>query len=233
MKGYGQYCPVARASEVFAERWTPIIVRNISLDCHSFNEILRGAGGLSKTLLADRLRTLGRAGIVRTVPNPRGRGSLYYLTPAGQELAEVCNVLGTWGARWMEMELEHMDPLAVLWAKSRLWDVDLLPRERIVIRFDITDYPKAIWILARRTGVELCVKHPGFPEDLVVTADRETLTLWHSGRLPYGHAIRSGRMTVEGPRDLVRTFPTWVPLSLFADVKPAASARPEAVERAL
>jgi DNA-binding HxlR family transcriptional regulator len=221
MKGYGQYCPVARASEVYAERWTPIIVRNISLRCHTFNEILRGAAGLSKTLLADRLRTLGRAGIVDAVPNLRGRGSLYYLTRAGEELAEVGKALGSWGARWMDMELEHMDPVTVLWAKTRLWEVEKLPKDRIVIRFDVTDYPKPMWILAQRSGVELCVKHPGFPEDLIVTADRETLTLWHSGGLPYRQAIRDGRMRLDGPRELVRTFPDWVPLSPFSDVKPA------------
>lgn len=224
MKGYGQYCPVARASEVFAERWTPIIVRNISLGCNSFNEILRGAPGLSKSLLVERLRTLQRAGIVDAVPNPHGRGSVYYFTDAGEELAEVCKVLGTWGARWMEMELEHMDPVTVLWAKTRVWDVSDLPQDPIVIRFDVSDHAKALWILVQRNGAELCVKHPGFPENLVVTADREALALWHTGALPYREAIRTGRVRVEGPRALVRTFPDWFPLSGFADVKPVRAA---------
>lgn len=225
MKGYGDYCPIARASEVFAERWTPIIVRNISLECHSFSEILRGASGLSKTLLADRLRTLERAGIVDAVQNPRGRGSLYYLTEAGRELAEVCKSLGRWGARWREMEFEHMDPVPVLWSKTRTWDLAGLPRERVVVRFDVTDYPKPMWVLAQRDRAELCVTHPGFPEDVVVTTDRETLAMWHAGTVPYRQAIRSGRMKVEGPRELVRTFPDWVPLSLFADEKPVRAAR--------
>ncbi len=230
MKTYGQYCPVARASEIFAERWTPIIVRNISLGCHSFSDILGGAAGLSKTLLVDRLRMLERAGIVDAVSKPRGRGSLYYLTQAGEELAEVCESLGKWGARWMEMETEHMDPVPVLWAKARSWDLDALPRDRVVLRFDLSDYPKPMWILAQRDGVELCAKHPGFPEDVVVTTDRETLAMWHSGGLSYRQAIRSGRMTVEGPRDLVRTFPAWIPQSLFADVEPDRT-RPTKVVR--
>ena len=218
MKGYGQYCPVARASEVFAERWTPIIVRNISLGCHSFSEILGGAAGLSKTLLVDRLRTLERAGIVDSVPNPRGRGSLYYLSEAGEELADVCKSLGKWGARWMDMETEHMDPIPVLWAKTRSWDIDALPRDRVVVRFDLSDHPKPMWILAQDAGVELCAKHPGFPEDVVVTTDRETLAKWHSGRLRSREALKSGRMKVEGPRDLVRSLDSWVPQSQFADV---------------
>ena len=221
MKGYGQYCPIARASEVFAERWTPIIVRNISLGCHSFNEILSGAPGLSKSLLSERLRTLERVGVIDTMPNPRGRGSLYQLTPAGAELAGVCKALGVWGARWMELELEHLDPVPVLWAKTRGWDVEKLPVQRMVIRFDLVDHDKPLWILAQPTGAELCAKHPGFPEDLVVSTDCETLTMWHTGTISYGAALRAGRVTMEGPRSLIRSLPEWFPLSSFADVEPA------------
>ena len=43
MRTYGQYCPIARGAEIFAERWTPLIVRNLYLGCGSFSEILEGA----------------------------------------------------------------------------------------------------------------------------------------------------------------------------------------------
>jgi DNA-binding HxlR family transcriptional regulator len=224
VKSYGQYCPVARAAEIFAERWTPIILRNISLECHSFNQILGGAPGLSKTLLSDRLRSLERAGVVETVPNPHGRGSLYYLTDAGHELAEVAKVLGRWGARWTDLEVWHLDPYVVLWGKCRLWDLSKLPRPRIVIRFDISDFRQPLWILVQAGGAEVCAKHPGFDEDLVITTDRETLALWHSGTLSYRDARAAGALRIEGERSLVRTFPEWVPLSMFAGVKPARSA---------
>src|SRR3970282_1642200 len=52
MRTYGQYCPIARGAEIFAERWTPLIVRNLYLGCGSFSEILEGAPGLSRTLLS-------------------------------------------------------------------------------------------------------------------------------------------------------------------------------------
>src|SRR5690349_8837487 len=58
MEGYGQFCPVARASEIFAERWTPLIVREIMSDRHHFNEILKGLHGAPPTLLGERLRGL-------------------------------------------------------------------------------------------------------------------------------------------------------------------------------
>jgi DNA-binding HxlR family transcriptional regulator len=221
MSTYGQYCPISRASELFAERWTPLIIRNLAIGCRTFGEILAGAPGLSKTLLSQRLRKLERAGVLTAESNPRGRGSLYELTQAGAELAKVGDALGEWGARWMGFELEHMDPGVVLWAKSRAWDPSVQPRARIVIRFDITDHDKPLWILAERGGAELCAKHPGFDEDLVVTTDRETLTMWHTGRIPLRSAVRDGRLKIDGPRDLVRSFGDWVPLSAFAHVAPA------------
>ena len=56
MRTYGQYCPIARGAEIFAERWTPLIIRNLHLGCETFGEILEGAPGLSHTLLAQRLQ---------------------------------------------------------------------------------------------------------------------------------------------------------------------------------
>lgn len=116
-----------------------------------------------------------------------------------------------------------MDPDVVLWAKCRLWDLSKLPRPRVVIRFDIADFRQPLWILVQPTGAEVCAKHPGFDEDLVVAADRETLALWHCGKLSYREARAGGRLQVEGVPALVRSFPDWVPLSMFAGVD---SARP-------
>src|SRR3546814_7676138 len=52
------YCPIARGAEIFAERWTPLIIRNLYLGCGNFSEILEGAPGLSRTLLSQQI---GRA----------------------------------------------------------------------------------------------------------------------------------------------------------------------------
>ena len=68
MRTYGQYCPIARGAEIFAERWTPLIVRNLYLGCDTFGEILKGAPGLSRTLLTQRLKQLERLGIVESAP---------------------------------------------------------------------------------------------------------------------------------------------------------------------
>jgi DNA-binding HxlR family transcriptional regulator len=63
VRTYGQYCPIARGAEIFAERWTPVIIRNLYLGC-GFSEILDGAPGLSRTLLSQRLKQLERLGVV-------------------------------------------------------------------------------------------------------------------------------------------------------------------------
>jgi DNA-binding HxlR family transcriptional regulator len=74
MRTYGQYCPIARGAEIFAERWTPLIVRNVYLGCGTFGEILDGAPGLSRTLLSQRLKQLELLGVVASTPKSAGRG---------------------------------------------------------------------------------------------------------------------------------------------------------------
>src|SRR5215510_16051747 len=119
MRAYGQFCPVARTAELIAERWTPIIVRNLLNGCRTFTEIRQGAPGIPTALLAQRLDTLERAGVVERRPGPSGRGSAYQLTEKGRELKAVCDAMGQWGARWLEIEPHHMDPAYVLWATTK------------------------------------------------------------------------------------------------------------------
>src|SRR5688572_9092643 len=98
-QGYGQFCPVALAAEVLAERWTLLIVRELLNGSARFNEIRRGVPRLSPTLLKQRLETLEHSGIV--VRNADGDGAPNYrLTDAGTALAPVVNSIGEWGQRW-------------------------------------------------------------------------------------------------------------------------------------
>lgn len=225
MGEYGQYCPVAKGAEVFAERWTPLVIRNLYIDCHSFSEILAGVPHMSRTLLAQRLRSLERDGIIEARPNPKGRGSLYYLTPAGQELTRVCIELGTWAARWLHLRPQDMDPYVVLWGWMKFIKPERLPNRRVVVRFDLHDRPKEpFWLLLDRRECEVCIKPPGFDEDIVVRTDCETLTLVHMGRLALAEAVRSGRWQMDGPSQLVRALPSWGGLSYFAGVEPVAEA---------
>src|SRR3982074_1506784 len=100
MHSYGPYCPVARAAKLLADRWTVLIIRELLADVNHFNELERGLPRISRTLLAERLRRLQRAGVLERPPAPRGKRTDYRLTPAGRELQSIIDLLGEWGARW-------------------------------------------------------------------------------------------------------------------------------------
>lgn len=222
---YGQYfCPITRGAEIFATRWTPIIIRNLLIGCSTFGEIQEGAPGIPRSLLSERLARLERAGILARRPNPKRRGWVYELTPAGRDLEPVCEALGTWGSRWLDAAPSELDPGVLLWAICKSMDPERLPEERVVVRVSFRDAPKQrFWLLVQRPEAEVCRKPPGFDEDLVVRADTEWLAKWHMGRITLGRAMRSGRIEIEGPSRLVREFSKWGGLTPFASVPPAKS----------
>jgi DNA-binding HxlR family transcriptional regulator len=222
MRTYGQYCPIARGAEIFAERWTPLIVRNLALGCASFGEILAGAPGLSRTLLAQRLRQLERLALVESAAKPAGRGHRYELTPAGRDLFKVCVSLGEWGARWLEIAPEHLDPFVALWSMCNALRRDRLPDRRVVVRFDFTGRPRRerYWLLIERGETEICKTYGGQDEDLFVTAEAEAFVRWHAGHLSWADALRGRRIQLDGVPTLVRAFPTWNARSAFAHIRP-------------
>jgi DNA-binding HxlR family transcriptional regulator len=154
VRTYGQFCPIARASELLAERWSVIILRNILIGCRTFNEIADGAPGMSRSLLSKRLRELQRAGVVEIRPKPDGPGSIYTPTPAGQELSDVMLALQRWGAKWAELTPKQAHPGVVLWSWARGYlRQDRLPRHRVLVRFEyptVTGPGRRGWLLIER-----------------------------------------------------------------------------------
>jgi DNA-binding HxlR family transcriptional regulator len=221
VRGYGQYCPIARAAELLATRWTLIIVRNLLLGCRSFSEIADGAPGISRTLLTQRLRMLEQRGLVR-------RDSAgYELTEAGRDLHDVCLAIGLWGHRWLEMAPEDLDPYVILWGLCKEVDRDLLPDERVTVRFEFRDWTRPydrFWLVMQRPEPEVCIKPPGYAEDLVVTTVAEWLLRWHLGEVSLGQGLRERRVEVIGPSSLVARLRTWGGQSSLAGVPRAATA---------
>jgi DNA-binding HxlR family transcriptional regulator len=219
MKSYNQYCPIARTSELFAERWTPIIVRNLLAGCRTFTEIKTGAPGIPKALLTQRLGLLERHGVLVRTSNAAGRGPVYELTDKGLELQTVCDAMGNWGARWLEIEPNHLDPAYVLWATCRLVDLDRVPGDGVVVRVDVTRSKKQpYWMVLLQPRAEICTASMGRQEDLVLTTDMETLSKYNLRQITFQEAIRTGHAQIDGPRDLALAFPTWIRPSPFADV---------------
>ena len=108
MKNYGQFCPLAQATQLLCERWTLIVVRELIAGSTRFNELQKGVPLMSPTLLSTRLKQLANAGVIDIVGK---KGSYrYQLTEAGKELRPVVELLGAWGHRWARSRLDRDDP---------------------------------------------------------------------------------------------------------------------------
>lgn len=228
MPTYRQFCPVAKASEIFAERWTPLILRELLMGSHRFSEIEAGVPRMSKSLLTQRLRFLQRAGLVERRFGADGRNPEYHLTQAGQELYGVVEQLGIWGQRWANLELEpdDIDPDLLMWDLRRRIHWDRLPDRRLVVQFDFTGGKMAqYWLILERREGSVCLTHPGYEPDLIVTADTLAFHQIWVGHLAFPIALRRGLIRIDGPRDLARAFPDWLALSTFAHVEPVSAAQ--------
>ena len=222
MSGYGQFCPVAVACEVLAERWTPLVLRELLCGSTRFNDLRRGLPQMSPSLLSKRLKTLERAGVVAR------DGSGYVLTDAGQELRPLIEGLGVWGQRWSRglLDDDKLDASLLLWDMHRRVDRGRLPDHRVVVAFVLrgsVDRRSHFWLVLDGADVDLCVTDPGFDVDLTVNGHVRTLARYWSGRASLVDLVRTGELEVTGPRELVRGFPTWFLRGAFAEVQPASA----------
>jgi DNA-binding HxlR family transcriptional regulator len=243
MHEYDQYCPIARAAEILADRWTILIIRELLVDVNNFNELERGLPGISRPLLAERLRRLVRTGVLERRTEKRGKRIEYRLTQAGRDLRPIIRILGEWGARWAfgDPRPNELDPTILLWWMRRRVCLDHIPRQRVVIQFDFRGaVKKTFWLLIEPTGVSICLKNPGFDIDVIVAADVMALYRVWLGGSTLTEALRKQQVQLTGTPADVRTFPRWFAWSPMADAVRAAhtagihtsNARPRASRRA-
>jgi DNA-binding HxlR family transcriptional regulator len=212
MPDYGKFCPVSMGAEVVADRWTPLILRELILGSTRFNDIARGLPGISRSLLVQRLKHLERKGVLERWPSPTGRGSEYRLTPAGKDLEGVVMALGEWSVQWLYSELEPraIDPITLTWWMHHRIDTAALPPGRVVVQFDYTAPERlTVWIVLDRGEASVCNQHPGYDSDVVVTCATPALSGVFSGVESWGHATASGSIRVDGPPRLARALPQW------------------------
>jgi DNA-binding HxlR family transcriptional regulator len=224
MKGYGQFCPVAKGAEIFAERWTPLILRELLLGSSRFGDLHRGVPLMSRSLLSLRLKQLEEIGVVE---RRQGRaGSEYYLTQAGREFGPMIRALGEWGQRWYhpKFDASEFDVGLLMWDMRRCVNFNAFPSRRISVQFDFTGVPackRTWWLVTDETGVDLCPTNPGFEVGLYVATDLRTMTRVFMGNLCLKAAISAGQIELDGPRDLRRCFERWLGLSGFAGIEDA------------
>ena len=210
MRSYREYCPIARASEIVAERWTPLVIRNLLYECHTFSEIARGVPAMSRSLLIKRLKEFERSGVVVKTSD-----GTYELTDAGADLAGVIEALETWGERWLAVTTEHTDPSFVLWAWAKYYlDPDTLPD---------APCPRRVHV-SRRAADEpalLAPRRAPIGGAVLLTSGRRTRRVRASARservhpvaprrsLEWRRALADGSITVSGPPKLARAIPSW------------------------
>ncbi|MDH3947141.1 MAG: helix-turn-helix transcriptional regulator, partial [Chromatiales bacterium] len=166
MKGYNQFCPVAKGAEIFNERWTPLIIREMMCGSRRFNDLKRGNPMMSPSLLSQRLKFLEQAGVVEKKIG-KGESAEYSLTESGRDLGEVVTRLGLWGLKWARSRLtkDDYDPQLLMWDIRRRIDTSTFPAERVVMSFMFRDMPasrRAYWLIVDDGEVDLCIKFPGF-----------------------------------------------------------------------
>lgn len=224
MDGYGEFCPVSMAAEIFARRWTPLIVRELLCGSTRFNELRRGMPLITASVLSRRLDELALAGIIERREDENGMR--YALTAAGEELRPVVEQLGVWGRRWLPTEYreEDLDPRLLVWDIHRNLELDQVSG-RTVVELHFPDAPpeyRAYWLIVAPQGAEVCLTHPGGDIDLHLSSDVRTLTNIWMGNTTWASALRTGTLKLTGNSELRRAFPRWLKLSLFAGVKPVA-----------
>jgi len=184
MKGYGQFCPVAKTAEVFAERWTPLIIRELCCGPAQFNDLKRRLPLISKTLLTQRLRELEASGIISIADKERGRGHIYSLTEAGEEFRPIIEMMSLWGQRHAQktVKRDEFDPLFLLMSVRSQVPKSMLPAKRLVVRFEFRGLSKSHalakrwWLIFQHPDIDLCLRDPGHPVDVNIAADVGTFS---------------------------------------------------------
>lgn len=214
MKSYGQFCPIAKAAEIFCERWTALVIRNLGAGAARFSEIHRGVPHMSATLLTQRLRQLEAEGLVERRRGETGKSWTYHLTDAGAEFLPLVDALGIWGKRWTRRELAEgeLDLGLLIWGLEYSVDPAAFGPERHVLRLDVSDQPehkRFYWFMCEGAKLDLCVSDPGGGTDLYIAATLADLIRIYRGDITLAAAIEGGRMAVDGTPKLIRKLGRW------------------------
>jgi DNA-binding HxlR family transcriptional regulator len=214
---YGQFCPIAKASEIFATRWTPLLVREVMSGAHSFNDIHRGVPLISRAVLVARLRELEDRGVIERRPRADGAGDEYWLTPAGEGLRGVMHALGQWGMTYTHDRIKRsdLDPALLIWGLRKRVDLSMLPDRRVVLRFEFSGVPasrtkfRIMWLVLGRSGVDVCMKDPGFAVDLTLRGNIRDYVEVYLGHTKW-RDVAGTALHFDGDLQIARAFPDWL-----------------------
>ncbi len=207
---YGEGCAAAHALDLVGERWALLLVRELLLGPKRFTDLRAGIVHGSPNVLAQRLRELEQAGIVRrrTLPPPAA-SRVYELTDWGLELEPVVAALGRWGARSPAMP--HGTPMSLdshILAMRTMFDPSRAGFDATYgLRLDDVDF------LARVSGSLFEIERgtPDHPDATVSTGPGTLAAVLWLGR-SLEDAMAAGELAVEGDRGAVARFVGLFPL---------------------
>ena len=231
---YGQFCPVAKATEIIGEKWTMLILRELLLGTSRFSDFQRAISRMSPTMLSRRLKHLEEKGIVIRKRVSGQDGYEYHLTPAGKELEALVEQTAIWGMRWARSQLsdEELDVDLLMWEIRRRILTEHLPSGETVLSFSFTNVPdksgtnKAMswWVIINDDEVDVCNEDQCKDVDLYIsTALRCMVEVWEGDR-DLKTSLREEDITAIGDQRLIRSMPDWFGLSPHAHIRPGEQA---------
>ncbi len=214
----GDYCSFTKAVEQLGDRWSLVIVREFLLHgSRSYSDLLAGVPGISRSVLASRLRKLRDLGLVERVrPQTKVRGPRRYdITYAGRELLPVLKALHGWSERFVPEDpaMAERDPdIVVRWLGDRV-DPHRLPSRPVVLELSLEGArrPRFWVVLERDAGASVCIEDPGVAEDRYVFLETTVRSLIPLARGvgDWRRAIHDGAIELFGDPSLIAQLPSW------------------------
>ena len=218
---YGQFCPIAKATEILGERWTILIIRELIMGGRRFNELQRGLGDISPALLTARLKSLEAQGMVVRRRASGQRIHEYYPTEACAALLPTLVALGEWGLLWARHNVTPADldiELLMLYLERSIDPTKLIGNQS-VIQFHFKDLiPQPDWwLVVKDQKTDLCIIDPGKDVDVYLFCTIRTMhDIWMGDR-SFSEAMATGDLIVEGEPALTRNIRSWLKPSVFAN----------------
>ncbi len=233
MQPANDYCSFTKAVEHLGDRWMLLILREVALHGPlGFNALVASLPGISRSVLARRLRKLEVMGLLARAPSIRGQPAPYRLAPAGQQLGPTLLALNDWAQRWVpeDPEVANHDPDVITFWLTLRADPDRLPERPAVLVFDTGDrhVPQLWLVLERGAAPSLCLEDPLLPDEryVHVEAGLDALYPISRGLRDWTAAVADRSVRLYGDPELIRELPSWfLPIEGFTPAPEDAAPR--------